>query len=308
MQLRSPDPARVRRLVVLGLAGLMAAFTTLLTACQPPATMASANTGASPRRHLTTDQPLTLVALGDSYSSGEGNAPFDVDTPSCDRGAGAWPRLLGQEVVGSTVKVLACSGAKTTALMNSFHGQPAQVAALRSLIAAGVRPDVVTITIGGNDASFGPTIASCVVWRCFWTGHDNTSKAFVEDQLPGLLQTAYQNVKAAAPTARIVVVGYPDLFPSRSDNICKWLDNTERVQLVGLNNDLDRVARRAAGKAGVEYLSLDSAFNGHRLCTSDSWLYPVQLIGPSAQASAHPNPAGQQAMADAVYGYLYKGK
>src|SRR4051812_33682246 len=112
MQLRSPAPTRARRLVALGVVSLFATIATLLTACQPP-TMANATTGTSTRRPLTTDQPLTIVALGDSYSSGEGNAPFDTDAATCHRGASAWPRLLGQQVAGSTVKLLACSGAKT---------------------------------------------------------------------------------------------------------------------------------------------------------------------------------------------------
>ncbi|ADP78254.1 SGNH/GDSL hydrolase family protein [Pseudofrankia inefficax] len=307
MQLRAPASARARRLVALGVVSLFVTIATLLTACQPP-TVANAATGSSTRKPLTRDQPLTIVALGDSYSSGEGNAPFDTDAATCHRSASAWPRLLGQQLTGSTVKLLACSGAKTYSLTSAFHGQSAQITALKSLLSAGVHPDVVTITIGGNDAGFGPTIASCVVWRCFWTGHDNNSVQFVENQLPGLLQTAYQGVKAAAPNARILVVGYPDIFPSRSDNTCKWMDSTERVQLVGLNDDLDRVAKRAAGKAGVEFVSTANTLNGHRLCTTDSWLYPVELLGAGTTASAHPNAQGEQAIADAVYGYLFKGK
>lgn len=37
------------------------------------------------------------VALGDSYSSGEGNPPFIEEAGSCDRSTKAWPNLLGRE-------------------------------------------------------------------------------------------------------------------------------------------------------------------------------------------------------------------
>jgi lysophospholipase L1-like esterase len=306
MQLRSRASVRGRRrLVGVAVVGVLMALVAVLTSCQPPTTRTASGETASPRP-VSNDRPLTIVALGDSYAAGEGNRPYDPDAPGCDRGAGAWPRLLGQEMAGSTVRVLACSGAKTAAMTTSYRNQPPQITALRQLIASGVNPDVVTITIGGNNANFGPTIASCVLWKCFWTGHDNNSVAYVQNQLPDLLVAVYQGVKAAAPNARIVVVGYPDLIPAWGDNTCKWMSNTERVQLAGLNDDLNRVARRAASKAGVSFVSTEHALDNHRLCTTDSWLFPVELIGPNVAASAHPNAQGQQAIADAVHDYLVK--
>ncbi|MBX6390095.1 MAG: SGNH/GDSL hydrolase family protein [Frankia sp.] len=246
--------------------------------------------------------PVSLVALGDSYSSGEGNPPYDGDAPSCDRGAGAWPRLLANDLgAGSSVRVLACSGATTAALTNSFNGQPPQLDALAAL---GGSPSIVTVTIGGNDAGFGPTIASCVIWRCFWTGSDNRAREFVKNQLPAVLETSYTRIKEAAPNARVLVVGYPEIIPSQSRNTCGWLDNTERRQLDRLNSELNRVARRAADEAGVEFVSLDDALDGHELCTADPWVHPVSLVGAGLQASAHPNAAGQAAIADAVREYL----
>jgi len=318
MQVHMPAAAGARRRLGAGAATLVAVLLVLLSGCQPRDGLAPTNAdgpgapgapggqiSASP---VSAGKPLTIVALGDSYSSGEGNAPFDLDAAGCDRGSNAWPRLLGQRLTGSTVRIIACSGAKTTALTSSFKGQPPQLAALRSLIASGVRPDLVTITIGGNDAGFGPTIVSCVVWRCFWTGHDDNSREYVRDTLPPLLQTAYSQVKEAAGGARVIVVGYPDLFPSSTANTCKWLSNSERVQLTGLNNDLNRVIRRAASKADVDFLSIDRALDKHKLCTDDPWVYPVAISGAGLQASGHPNTAGQRAIADTAYNYIAKGK
>ncbi|WP_007511086.1 SGNH/GDSL hydrolase family protein [Pseudofrankia saprophytica] len=317
MQLRSPAPTRAPRLVSLGVVSLFATLAILLSGCQPRTQLEQVDSDVSRGQTSVNavgtnkplaDKPLTIVALGDSYSSGEGNAPFDLDAASCGRGANAWPRLLGQEIAGSTVRLLACSGAKTTAFTTSFHGQPPQVEALRALVASGVKPDIVTITIGGNDAGFGSTIVSCVVWRCFWTGHDDNKRKYVTKQLPSLLKTAYSQVKAAAGGARVVVVGYPDLFPSSTANICKWLDNNERVQLAGLNNDLNRVIRRAASQSDVDFLSINRVFDDHKLCTKDPWVYPVGLTGAGLEASGHPNASGQRAIADAVHAYISKSK
>ncbi|WP_241834906.1 SGNH/GDSL hydrolase family protein [Pseudofrankia asymbiotica] len=302
---------RARRLASLGVAGLFVTLTVLLSGCQPRTDLSPVGadqprerTGVKP---VSFSKPPTIVALGDSYSSGEGTPPYDPDAPGCARGASAWPRLLGQQITGSTVILLACSGAKTTALTTSFHNQSSQVEALRALVVGKLKPDIVTITIGGNDAGFGPTMTSCVIWRCFWTGRDDRTREYVTEQLPSLLQTAYSQVKAAAGDARVIVVGYPDLFPSSTANTCKWLDNNERVQLTGLNNDINRVARRAASKAGVDFLSIDRVLDKHKLCTKDAWIYPVALTGAGLQASGHPNALGQRAIADAVYDYLAKG-
>jgi lysophospholipase L1-like esterase len=315
MQLHSPAPARAPRRASLGVVSLSASLLTilavLLSGCQPRSQLGPAageSFGQSGTDPISSGKPLSIVALGDSYSSGEGNAPFDLDAPGCDRAGVAWPRLLGQRLTGSTVRLLACSGARTAAFTTSFHGQPPQVEALRALVASGVKPNVVTITIGGNDAGFGPTIVSCVIWHCFWTGHDDYSRHFVTEELPPLLEATYAKVKAAAGGARVIVIGYPDLFPTRTANTCRWLANNERVQLIGLNNDLNRVARRAANEAGIEFLAVDRVLGTHRLCTKDPWLYPVAVTGAGLQASAHPNAQGERAIAGAVYDYLAKGK
>jgi len=315
MRLHRLASPRVRRSVVLVTATVMAMLAIVLGGCEPRTRAAATDTGepresgrqiqASP---ASFGKPLTIVALGDSYSSGEGNGPFDVDAPGCNRGADAWPRLLGQEIAGSTVRMIACSGAKTSAFTTSFHGQPPQLEALQALVAGGVKPDVVTITIGGNDAGFGPAIVSCVVWRCFWNGRDDNTREYVRDKLPPLLQAAYTQVKEAAGGARVIVIGYPSLFPSSTANTCKWLSNNERVQLIGLNGDLNRVIRRAAGKADVDFLSIDGVLDDHKLCTKDPWVHPVAVTGAGLQASAHLNSAGQHAIADTVHAYLAKGR
>ncbi|ETA02688.1 lysophospholipase L1-like esterase [Frankia casuarinae] len=248
-------------------------------------------------------QPRTLAVLGDSYSSGEGNPPFDSLAPRCRRSSQAWPRLLGGMGSGVTVSLFAaCSGATTGALHESFKGEKPQLAQLRAL---GRAPDVVTITIGGNDAGFGRVIFSCYAWRCFWDGNDRRERDLVTKELPGVLSANYTAVKAAAPHSRIIVVGYPYIFPDNQlNNICTWLTNRERRQLTRLNRQLDRVIRKAASDAGVEFVSTDRVLRGHEICTPDPWVAPVNLFGPTRDLSAHPTMHGQQAIAEAVQRHL----
>jgi lysophospholipase L1-like esterase len=297
--------------MTLGVLSLFAAIGMLIAGCRPNtlgqsgSTWGRGTTGSAATRDAAWSVPATIVALGDSYSSGEGNAPYDEDAPGCDRGAGAWPRLLGQWEPGTTVKVIACAGATTGAFTSAYKGQPSQLDALRSLEAAGTKPSVVTITIGGNDAGFSSTLVSCVVFKCFWTGQDTDTVAFIEDTLPAKLTSVYRQVKAAAPGARVVVIGYPTLVGSwGSSNTCTWLRGTNRSELAAVNGDINAVIQRSARAAGVGYVSLANTFRGHGLCTSDSWLYPIGLNVAGPTASAHPNEAGQQAIAGAVYSSL----
>ena len=66
-----------------------------------------------------------------------------------------------------------------------------------------------------------------------------------------------------------------------------------------------RRIQAAAGRAGVEFVPIGDAFDGHELCTASSWVVPVPLnpfaIGPQI---AHPRPPGQAAMARRVAAYL----
>ncbi len=248
-------------------------------------------------------RPRTLAVLGDSYSSGEGSPPFDVLTPRCRRSNQAWPRKLATMEPPATVALFAaCAGATTDALNESFKGEVPQLTQLRRLRTA---PDVVTITIGGNDAGFSNVILSCFAWKCFWDGEDKRERNLITKELPDVLSANYAAVKAAAPHSRILVVGYPDIFPSsQRKNTCKWLSNTERRQLTNLNSQLNRVIRRAAADADVEYVATDRALRGHEICTKDSWVAPIGLLPPARDLSAHPTARGQQAIATAVDRYL----
>lgn len=245
----------------------------------------------------------TLAALGDSYSSGEGTPPFDTVDPRCRHSTQAWPRLLTTLDPSISLDVFAaCAGATTRALSSSFRGEPPQLTQLRQAAPA---PDIVTITIGGNDAGFSRVVVSCYTWKCFWTGNDKYERDYINKELPDILVASYQDLKTAAPDARILVVGYPSIIPSsQSKNTCHWLSNTERGQLTSLNSLLNQVIRRSAAKADVEYVSTDRALRGHEMCTKDSWVAPISVFGPDRDLSAHPNADGQQAIAKAVSRYL----
>lgn len=246
---------------------------------------------ASP--NVTVYKPLTYVALGDSYSSGEGNPAYDLSA-ACHRSSSSWPVRVGAanapRIAGT--RNLACSGATTDALQHRFKGQSPQIAAMQTL-----RPDIVTVTIGGNDVDFAGVMRSCYVLRC---NQQLDAEAVDINQLIQRLPSYYALIRSAAPTsAQVIVVGYPRLFPRTQGEThdCGWLEESERTKLNQLATQLDEGMASAARLAGVRYVSTLDVLNGHELCTSGSWVNPVR---PFDSGAAHPNTNGQQAMATVV--------
>jgi lysophospholipase L1-like esterase len=235
--------------------------------------------------------PVVLAALGDSYSSGVGTPDPDPSIPACYRTPHAWPSLVG-DALGWQVHNLACSGAKTADITAPYGGQEAQTALLAALRP---RPEVVTITIGGNDVGFAPVLGACFGGDCL--SQITASEKAMVNTLPGLLAQTYRAVEAADPRARLVVVGYPRLFPSDPAAVtgCSWLSDAERASLVRAGNLLNGVIAVEARLAGATYVDVSSTLRGHELCTADSWLVPLP-----EQMGAHPTVPGQQAIADAV--------
>ncbi|MFJ5774279.1 SGNH/GDSL hydrolase family protein [Streptomyces sp. NPDC093094] len=244
--------------------------------------------------------PVRMVALGDSYSSGEGNPPFDAASGECRRSPQAWPRLLGTDDPGvRPVGHFACSGAKASAFTESFKGEPAQVT--RRLKGVSPAPGLVTLTLGGNDVGFARILKHCFLVDCVADRTVAHAESYVAGALPGLLRSSYALVRSTVPrTSRVLVVGYPRLFPELQSETarCGWLTPAERTGLNRLAVKLDEAVRTAAGAARVSYVSVRGVLDGHELCSAQPWVYDVGRNGGDNRG--HPLPQGQRAIEAAV--------
>ena len=259
-----------------------------------------------------THKPQTYLALGDSFSSGEGNPPFSAGM-DCHRSYDAWPYLLAKSdarlwLLGN----YACTGAKASnALTKSYNPcslpgqlptcpQPPQISVMKSL-----KPDIVTITIGGNDIGFASTIRGCylegIAHRQNLCVDRLYSQVAVIKSFGKKAVGYYKEIKAALPgKSKLYIVGYPNLFPTNQKDAihCGWLSNAGRAEFNTLAILLDKVLHDAANAAGVNYISTLYALKGHELCTSSSWVNPIgsKHGPPEVTSDAHPTLAGQQAM------------
>lgn len=102
---------------------------------------------------VTQNTCLSYVALGDSYSSGEGNPPFTGG--KCHRSAQSYPKYFQDyfSIWRGGFYFEACSGATLSQVLDQADMVPE---------AATDTVRLVTLTIGGNDLHFSDVIEECV--------------------------------------------------------------------------------------------------------------------------------------------------
>ncbi len=104
------------------------------------------------------------IALGDSYSSGEGNAPYlegtNTDANHCHRSYRAYAESLTLAIpAATTLSFAACSGATTADLVGRNRDNRGEEPQLDRIKAG---QSLVTLTIGGNDVGFAQILESCI--------------------------------------------------------------------------------------------------------------------------------------------------
>jgi lysophospholipase L1-like esterase len=216
------------------------------------------------------------VALGDSYSSGVGTRTYYEAT--CQRSDYAYPRLVDVNRPNTTLTFRACSGATTSSVLSE------QVA----FVEGGT--EIVTITIGGNDAGFSSIITQCALpwpWSC--EGELTTAESFIRNTLPGRLDSVYSRIRANGPNARVVVLGYPRLFMGVDCNGGTFFSATELSRMNRVADLLASVTSARAAAAGFTFKDAIPSFTGHAVCSASEWING--LSNPVGE-SFHPNRAG----------------
>jgi lysophospholipase L1-like esterase len=227
---------------------------------------------------------VSYVALGDSYSSGLGAGSYISSSGSCDRSTNAYPeQWAGASSPASFVSV-ACAGATTSDVISS------QVSALSAATT------LVSITIGGNDAGFSGVMETCVLRStssCL--SAVAKAKAFVTTQLPARLVSTLQAIRQHAANARVVLLGYPDLYDLSKSGSCIGLSTQDRTALNEGADALDSALGTAvttAADRNIVYADVRGQFAGHEICDSGSWLHSVDILAISS--SYHPTASGQK--------------
>jgi lysophospholipase L1-like esterase len=219
------------------------------------------------------------VALGDSYSSGTGTRDYSLNS-GCQRGPYAYPALIKADRPGTNLTFVACSGAKTGDVLAN------QVQSLNSTT------NIVTITIGGNDAGFSSVITKCAQpWPVNCDGDITNAQNYINNTLPGQLNSVYTQIKSRAPNAVVIVLGYPRLFMGVDCNAGTFFSTSEMTRLNQTADILKNVTAGRSAAYGFTFKDAIPGFIGHAVCSSTEWLNG--LSNPISD-SYHPNRSGHK--------------
>jgi len=246
-------------------------------------------TGSSAPMPIAEIQPLNIVAIGDSFTSGDGLAPYVDETDQqgvdeCHRSVQSYPYLVAEALPKSTIKSVACSGADTAGVENGSKGEGSQLDAL------GTDTDVVVMTVGGNDVmSLGNLAFICQKYGC---GKETDVYSSVKEKIESLQHVdgvagLLSKVRSRAPNAEVLVMGYTELGDLAKSfvNVAAGKGTEEMAEMV--THELNEANQEAIAKVGDNRILLVPVDVGLGYQTSGGAVF-------------HPDTSGQKRYADAA--------
>lgn len=237
-----------------------------------------------------TGDERTLVALGDSYISGEGAGDFyagtnDKGSNECRRSAHAYAELMTADELPEPARFddvifLACSGAtaEQVTTVDQFPGIGSQLDQLQAAVKGGSAQQVglVILSIGGNDAGFGDIGQACIIpGTCVEQMRPVLGNiANVEQELRGAYHEIRDRLVRMGITAPVLVVPYPVPIAEQG---CGWsaelFDGAEHKFLYDFANTLNAAIGRAARDSDFHVLDdMAAVFVGDNrlaICSED---------------------------------------
>lgn len=147
---------------------------------------------------------------------------------------------------------------------------------------------LVELTVGGNDSNFSDVVQTCIETGCPSNSSEDSAIDAMVPNLENVLTAIYQ----AAPNAKIVLLGYPDLFDTTQfSSTCETQALLTEFGMEQLNTwgnymaaDQQKAVNEVASNLGVPanqmiYDQADVAndFAGFQICDADSALHAIVL-------------------------------
>jgi lysophospholipase L1-like esterase len=274
--------------------GMIALVATMLSTVVLTSCGSSDGSGAAGTRY---------VALGDSAVAGAG---IGLTSAPCHRSKRNYPSLLAGELPVDQFVDASCIGATTHDVLDAHTADDGEIVPPQI---EDVTPDtdVVTISIGGNDSQFIPSLfVSCYI------PPTNSAKACQSavDRLPALLAktqksivTVLEAIHKKAPDALVVMVSYLRIMPDsgKCDPQTVPITPTYIREAAAAEGKLEAVMRAATEQAGATYVNMRKVSVGHDACSGEgnAWVSGNDPIAGDG-TFLHPRAKGAEAVARAV--------
>ncbi|WP_040684545.1 SGNH/GDSL hydrolase family protein [Nocardiopsis halotolerans] len=265
------------------------------------------------------------VALGDSYSSGDGAGdyvPATAEQGGCWRSENAYPKVIEEEFdFAGSLAFYACSSHEGSEMLEQVGAPESQIERVTE------NTSLVTLGIGGNDLGFIPVLRTCMVRMPLLESsvcveqEEEIDKRM--EEFEKILTEILGEIHDRAPDARILVLGYPRLFPEEPPGMYYTLTKSDQLWLNGLAERFNELIRDvvyevdggvygARETGSVEYVNTFSALSGHEVSTERAWLNGIVLdqLGEGLRvdrASFHPTAEGQLSIAERVRLQIVEG-
>ncbi len=244
---------------------------------------------------------LNYVALGDSYTSGDGISPASPTAPAdCNQSAADYPHQTAK-FEGWQLTDVSCAGARSVDVTRAQYSDQSP-----QLTAVSTSSNVVSIGIGGNDDNlFVDALVDCSVADVLdFVNLGAPCKAlygnrFVDDVSSdaSTISGVIQDIHDRAPHAKVFVVGYPDILPQTGHCYPTMpLTSGDVSYLNSLEEGLNSMLRSDATANGATFVDTFTQSIGHDACRSSSERWVNPLVTSGGGVSVHPNATGASEM------------
>ena len=246
------------------------------------------------------------VALGSSMAAGPGIRPSADGAPfRAGRSARNYPHLVAEQLGLDLVDVTYSGATTANVLTDPQHGAPPQADALDG------SEDLVTVTIGGNDAGYVPLLMAAglphIVRRLPLLGGvvremlDPTARDRALVEVAESLKEVGRTLRRRSPRAKVLFVDYLTLLPS-AGTPAPPLSDIDVALGRRVADTLERLTGDAAADTGCGWVRAAEASRDHHAWSAEPWTTKFGLPLPGRPAPLHPNADGMRAVADLVVG------
>lgn len=277
-----------------------------------PSATSPAGSATSPAGSAASLAGGHLATLGDSYTAGTWTGPTGPSPAAfCAQATTNYPRQVAR-ALGMSLSDASCNGARTGNVAQPQDSQGEEAPAQLNAVRADTR--LVTIALGVNDnrlfadvvvgcsrfAAQSPNGAPC---RDRVLGADPNPV----DQIPTVtasLVRDIQLIKARAPQARVVLLGYPQVLPNGTTCPQRWPIAIGDAAWVNQSLDrLDEAIKAAAVQTGSTFFDLRPVTADHTVCSADPWFNGSSVAGRDG-ATYHPRSGYMTGVAKALVAFL----